>query len=188
MKKIYILLVVFALFATACNSNKVPKDAKKVEPIEQKTTVKGNYTLSNFSLSIPETWQEQAASNSMRVAEFVIKKYPDYPIVVSYLGNNDNMIQANIDRWRGQFSLEDSYTELELTQPAVKGTKILGTYKLKAFPMAQDFTDTPSYGMLAAIIPSEEGPYFLKVTAPENVIQEETETFVKVLNSYQVVK
>ena len=174
-----------ALLMAACNANKVPKDAKVVAPASVGEALGGNFTLANFSLNIPEKWTEGTASNNMRVTQFQLKSHPEYEVVVSYFGNNDNMVKANIERWKEQFSVEDSYTELELNHKKFTGVKIMGTYKLKAFPMAQDFTEAPNYGTLAAIVPSNEGPYFLKLSAPAEVIEAETARFIGVLNSYQ---
>ena len=95
-----------------------------------------------------------------------------------------NMIKANIDRWKSQFTEQDSYDDLKFSDKNITGVKILGTYKLKSFPMAQDYTDTPDYGVLAAIVPSDEGPYFFKLTAPKSIIEEELTRFTEVLNSY----
>jgi len=185
MKYTYILIAIFLVVLTSCNSNKVPKDAKTVEPIAQAQTPEGSFVLANISLAIPDSWVEEKASNSMRVTQFSLKENPEYEVVVSYFGNNDKMVKANIERWRTQFSEEESYAKLETTVKGVTGVKILGTYKLKAFPMADDYTDTPNYGTLAAIVPSAEGPYFLKLTAPKEVIETQTEAFTQVLNSYR---
>ncbi|MDA3930043.1 MAG: hypothetical protein PF541_13925 [Prolixibacteraceae bacterium] len=185
MKKAYILVVAVSILA-ACSSNKVPKDAKIVAAVKTELKATGNYSLANFTLQIPNSWEEEAASNSMRVAQFKVKEFPEYEVVVSYFGNNNNMVKANIERWKGQFSQQESYTELSPNQNEVTGVKIIGTYKLKAFPMAQDFSETPNYGTLAAIVPSNEGPYFLKLTAPAHVIESQEKYFVEVLNSYSI--
>lgn len=185
MKNIHFVLVVAAMMLAACNSNKVPKDAKVVAPSTVNESVGGNFTLANFSLNIPEEWTEGTPANNMRVTQFQLKNHPEYEVVVSYFGNNDNMVKANIERWREQFAEETSYSELELSNKKLTGVKILGIFKLKAFPMAQDFTEAPDYGTLAAIVPSSEGPYFLKLSAPAEVIEAETARFIGVLNSYQ---
>jgi len=184
MHKVY-LLVSFLVVLSACNSSKVPKDAKIVAPIQQQAVSDGNFSLADFSLQIPDSWHEETASNSMRVTQFSLKNHPEYEVVVSYFGNNANMVEANIQRWKGQFTEQEEYQELDVNNKELTGIRILGTFKLKAFPMAQDFTETPDYGTLAAILPSKEGPYYLKLTAPGDVIKAETPTFIKVLNTYK---
>lgn len=184
MKNTIIPIVLIALLISACNSKKIPKDAKIVEPKSMSVTSTASVTLANFSLTIPDGWQEVPVANSMRIKQFKINKYPDFEVVFSYFGNTDNMIEENITRWRGQFSKEDEYVELELQNKIPTGIKLLGTYKSKPFPMAEEFTESPGYGMLAAILPSNEGPYFIKFTAPKEIIGDQESNFIDLLNSY----
>lgn len=184
-----ILLIVFALIVlAACNSKKPPRDATMVElnSLKQKeigSAQAGVLQLANMSLSVPDAWLEEAPSNEMRITQFKLKAHPEYEVVVSYFGNMENMVEANIERWKSQFVSMDEYRELEVEPDGVSGIKISGTFKLKPFPMAQDFTETDGYGTLAAIVPSDEGPYFLKLTAPVEVINKEEAAFVQCLNS-----
>ena len=184
MKRAYIFVIAIAFIVASCNSGKIPRDAKIVEPVSSKTMPAGSFKLADFSLHIPDGWIEVPASNNMRVTQFQIKAHPEYEVVVSYFGNNGNMVDANISRWRGQFTKEDSYENLSLNSNGPTGIKIMGTYKTKPFPMAQEFTESPDYGMLAAILPSKEGPYFIKFTAPKAVINEQEPQFTELLNSY----
>lgn len=186
MKSIHLLIVITLITVISCNSNKVPKDAKKVSPIADTNKNSSSFSLSNFTLAIPSEWTQEQASSQMRVTQFALNKTPEHKVVISFFGNNDSMIKANIERWKSQFSEQDSYETLKVeNNNNIIAIKILGTYKLKSFPMAQDFTETPNYGVLAAIVPSEEGPYYLKLTAPKNIIEEETARFIEVLNSYK---
>lgn len=184
MKKTYILLALVAVFFASCNSGKIPKDAKIVEAVSSNPMPKGSFVLADFSMDVPDGWEEMAAANNMRVTQFQIKAHPDYEVVVSYFGNNEDMVDANIARWRGQFTKEDSYELLPVKSNGPTGVKIFGTFKTKPFPMAEEFTESADYGMLAAILPSKDGPYFLKVTAPKEVIADMESSFTQLLNSY----
>lgn len=185
MKKINVAFVVVLLFAVACQSKKVPNDAKIVELDSKKVVVGNRFQLANFTLQLDEKWEEEDASNSMRVTQFKLKEHPEQKIVVSYFGDMDNKVEENIDRWKNQFSDLKSFSELDLLFEDITALKILGTFKKKPFPMAQNFVDTPNYGTLAAIIPSNEGPYFLKLTATKEIIEEQEDAFIGVLNSYE---
>ncbi|MFA9389290.1 MAG: hypothetical protein ACERKD_05760 [Prolixibacteraceae bacterium] len=185
MTKTYLLIALIVLFMTSCNSGKIPKDAKIVAPISSTSTPKGSFLLADFSLEIPAGWEEMAAANTMRVTQFQMQAHPEYELVISYFGNNADMVDENIARWRGQFTKEDSYGILSLKSSGPTGVKILGTFKTKPFPMAQEFTESADYGMLAAILPSKDGPYFIKLTAPEAIIEEAEASFVELLDSYK---
>lgn len=182
-----ILVALFILIAlSACNSSKTPKDAKIV-PLSSKTEFNSNmYSIANFTLQLSPNWEKEPPSNNMRVAQFKLIQHSEYELVLSYFGNMDNQEEANINRWKKQFSVLEEYTELELSKENLRAIKLTGTFKKKAFPMAQDYDETPNYGTLAAIIPSSEGPYFLKLTAPKEIIEEQNEVFIEVLNSYSI--
>lgn len=185
MKYLTGAIILFFLIS-GCNSGKTPKDAKEVD-INAKRTVRSNsYTVANFTLQLADSWEEETPSNSMRVTQFKLKKYPEYQVVVSYFGPMDNQLEENISRWKNQFSSIDEFAHLELKSSELTAIKILGTYKKKAFPMANDFVETPNYGTLAALIPSSEGPYFLKLTAIKEIIEAEEINFIEVLNSYSL--
>lgn len=179
---IFILSVAFMLYS--CNSGKIPKDAKIVELRSKQKQDKQLLQFANFTLQLNNDWEKEPPSNAMRVAQFKLKAYPNYQLVVSYFGNTNNNISENVERWKKQFSQVENYYELKPNMKAITAVKIQGTYKNQPFPMSQEFVDEPAYGMLAAIIPSNEGPYFLKFTAPDSIIEKQERNFVEALNSY----
>ena len=185
MKYTVIALISFMILVTACQSSKPPKDAKMVELGSKHEQNGKKIQLANFTLLIDQNWENETPSNNMRIAQFKVKNSPDFPVVVSYFGDMENKTEANLSRWKNQFSKIESYTELTTKIEGITAVKIIGTYKKKPFPMAQNFVDEPGYGSLAAILPSNEGPYFLKLTAPSAIIDEQEEAFVNVLNTYQ---
>ena len=186
MKNIVVSFVLIILFFTACQSSKPPKDAKIVELGSKQTGGDKQVQLANFTLQLPDGWEKEAPSNTMRIAQFRLKNNPEYQVVVSYFGDMDNKVDDNIARWKNQFTKIDNYTELETAIKGITAVKILGTFKKKPFPMAQDFVEEEGFGALAAIVPSNEGPYFLKLTAPAGVINEQVANFIEMLNSYSV--
>lgn len=186
--KLILNTAIALLILSACNSGKVPKDAKIVEYGTKGSEISeedGMFTASNFSLNIPANWKEEAPSSNLRVTQFRPKDSPEYEVVVSYFGNTDNMVEANIERWKDQFTNIDQFQELALNVTGVTAVKITGTYQLKPFPMADNFVDTPDYGTLAAIVSSVDGPYFLRINAPVAVIEQQEKAFTDVLNTYK---
>ncbi len=193
MKKLTVILLPVVFLAMSCmNSNKPEKvemrsqeqNQEQSEP-EQLIENRGDeIAFADFTLKKPEAWVVREPSSEMRLVELVSPKSPENPIVGFYFGNRDEMVNANINRWRGQFAKEENFNRETMDDGQVY-VEIDGTYKLKPFPMAQEFTETPDYKMLAAIIPSNKGPYFFKITGPASELNSLEEEFLSFLNSYK---
>ena len=59
-----------------------------------------------LSFTAPESWKPRPAASSMRVAEFVVPKVgtdPEDADVVIYFAGGGGSVDANIQRWIGQF-------------------------------------------------------------------------------------
>jgi hypothetical protein len=100
-------------------------------------------------------------------------------------GGND----ANIARWVGQFQPGDDGApakpkreELKLGDKTVLLVHIKGTF-LAGGAMATKKTPMPGYAMIGAIIPSEGGSVYLKVTGPEAAVTASTEDVKKLIAS-----
>lgn len=181
-------IFLFFLTLTACQSNTV-SNTNTVESdtsVVMKTTSEEILELANFSLSIPNGWKQEAPSSRMRVAQLFFEEAPNHKIAVFFFGSQD-MVDENIKRWRDQFTKEDGFKELSIDKNTISAVKIMGTFKKKDFPMATDYTEAPDYGTLAAIIPSNMGPYYFKLSAPKEIIEAEEENFIKMLNSHKAL-
>ncbi|GAB1373062.1 hypothetical protein MASR1M45_31260 [Candidatus Kapaibacterium sp.] len=141
--------------------------------------------LSNISLTAPDSWEREKPTSSMRIVQYKLKSDPASKIVGFFFGQQD-LIRENIDRWKAEFEeLKDSKEE-KLVNDKITMVTLEGVYNVKPFPMAQEFTPTPDYMVLAAIVPSSEGPYYFKVYAPSKILKNEIGNFKKFLNSYKV--
>lgn len=140
-------------------------------------------SASGLSWEIPAHWKIDA-SRSMRVATYQIDTETD--CAVFYFGEGQGGdVQANIDRWVGQFA-ETDRTEpkvdkmvengINITLLSLQGTFITGTMTGNPIPK-------PDFGMLAAVCESETGPVFFKITGPESEVKKSHEDFVSLLKS-----
>ncbi|MFO0956116.1 MAG: hypothetical protein U0800_01475 [Isosphaeraceae bacterium] len=110
--------------------------------------------------------------------------------VFAFLGGAGG-VQANLDRWQGQFKGEDGKTPplgskkvksksgIEVTRVDVKGTYT--DPFAAAGPRPQ-----PGYAMLAAIVESPKYAYFLKLTGPEATVKAAASDFDKAIDSVEV--
>lgn len=193
MKKIFALLLPVLMLTFSCMNNNRPEKVEMKAQEEEKTNAGDNKVIdahgdeiafANFTLQKPEDWILSKPSSEMRLVEFVTPKSPENPIVGFYFGNREEMVEANITRWRGQFSEEENFNRETMDDGQVF-VEIEGTFNVKPAPMAQNFTPTPGYKMMAAIIPSDQGPYFFKVTAPAEQMDMLKSEFLEFLNSYE---
>ena len=123
----------------------------------------------------PAGWQPQP--KPMRTANFVVPGAGgDGECAVYYFGpGQGGGIEANIQRWLGQFlgadgrplqAADAKRAERTVNGIAVTVLDVAGTYLFKPFPMARQAVEKPGYRMLAAIAAGPDAPIFFKLTAP----------------------
>ncbi len=146
---------------------------------EQKDSIK----VSEFTFKFAKPWIRQQVSSPMRAGQFTYdhedEELKDVDLILYYFGQGQGGgIQANIDRWVGQFEgTPDSKQEVkkhgdrEVTYLVAKGTYLDGP------PFGGNKTPRPDYTMLAAILPSEQGAVFLKLTGPSKSVEAMQEAF-----------
>lgn len=143
-------------------------------------------SASGLSWEIPAHWRIDTSS-SMRVATYQIDSETDCAVFYFGQGQGGN-VQANIDRWVGQFAETDrtepkvekmSPNGVNVTLLSLQGTFITGTMTGNPIPK-------PEFGMLAAVCESETGPVFFKITGPKNEVNKSHEDFVSLLKSVKM--
>jgi hypothetical protein len=141
--------------------------------------------LSNFTIITPNAWKREIPGSSMRVVQYSLKADSTLKVTGFFFGMQD-MLRENIDRWKAEFSDLKKANETKLLNEKATMVILEGTFKLKAAPMAQEFKETPDYMVLAAIIPSADGPYYFKVFGPKSVLSKQIDIFKQFINSYKV--
>lgn len=141
--------------------------------------------ISGIELTTPDGWQREAPSSSMRILQFALKADNSLKVTGFFFGEQD-LVKENIDRWKNEFTQISNDKEEKLNNDITFIT-LEGTYKLKPFPMAQETTPTDGYMVLAAIVPTPEGPYYFKVYGPKDKLNSEIGNFKKFLASYKKI-
>lgn len=157
-------------------------DNKSANPEEFKDP---QVKISGIELTTPDTWQREAPSSSMRILQFALKSDNALKVTGFFFGEQD-LLKENIDRWKAEFAKISSDKEEKLNND-ITFIVLEGTYNLKPFPMAQETTPTDGYMVLAAIVPTPEGPYYFKVYGPKNKLNSEISNFKKFLSSYKKI-
>ena len=126
----------------------------------------------------PPGWQSRPAASSMRVAEFVVPKVAGDPedaeVIVYYFGGTGGSVDANIERWLGQMQQPDGSASRDKAQrrtQVVNGLKVstidvAGTYVAELRPGAAERHNKPGFRLVAAVVETARGPYYIKITGP----------------------
>lgn len=144
-----------------------------------------------LKLEAPEDWVPKVPAMSLIQDEFVVPAAEgdtaDGRVTVMSAGGS---IQQNIDRWLGQFSQPDGSStadkvkieKIERAGCEVHLVDVSGTYSDSVGMMAPA-VQRPGYRMLAAIIVTPEGNYFVKFYGPEETVERHAEAFSEMIAS-----
>ena len=158
---------------------------QKSEPVVQVTnrgepmvTLKPDYIqIGRLQAKVPKDWEKEQPSSSMRIAQF---RFPGNDgdgelVIFSGIGGS---IDANLNRWYGQFKSE---TESSVSESAIRSNSqikdmdvtfsyVEGTYLKSSMGMGGTKTEMPNYVLLAAIVSTPDGPYYFKGTGPKSTM------------------
>jgi len=129
----------------------------------------------------PQTWKPRPAASAMRVAEFVVPRVAgdseDAETIVYFFGGTGGSVDANIERWVGQFETEGgapipaprrtTSTSGPLTITAID---VSGTYVAQIRPGSAERFNKPNFRMWAGVVETPKGPYFVKLTGPARTV------------------
>lgn len=127
----------------------------------------------------PEGWQAETPASAMRTAQYRVPRADGdaKDAEVAVFGNAMGSTQANIERWRGQFGQvaqgKDRLEEItEGLKAKVTLLDITGKYSAGAMggPGAPPDAGAEVTRMIAAIIESPDGTFYVKATGPEATI------------------
>ena len=136
----------------------------------------------------PTGWTAAVPASSMRLAEYTLPPADGSlpgEISIFYFGaSGGGGVEANVQRWIGQFSGADGAAASTQSEETVNGMKVhrvdaSGTYNPG---MAGNGVSRDNHRMLGAIVESPVGLYFFKLVGPSDTVaarQAEFESFVK---------
>jgi hypothetical protein len=145
----------------------------------------------------PPAWKPRSSTSPMRVAEFVVPRAAGDPedaeTIVYFFGGSGGSVDANIERWVGQFQTESggpvpaptrkTSANGPLTMTAID---VSGTYVAQVRPGSDERFNKPNFRMWAAVVETPKGPYFVKLTGPVRTVTQaltngDFDSFVKSL-------
>jgi hypothetical protein len=122
----------------------------------------------------PDAWKEGTNPSAMRKATYIVPKAAgdaeDGELSVSAAGG---ALDANIDRWRGQFeeNPEAKKSDKEVNGLKVTVVELAGTFKGGGPMMGGGGEPKKDWMMLAAIVPTSPQMHFFKLTGPKKTVE-----------------
>lgn len=136
----------------------------------------GRGTVAGVQWSVPKPWSEQGA-REMRAATYTIPaaegdSEPAECAVFYFGGQQGGSVDANINRWVGQFeaSAPPARSEREVNGMKVTLVQVAGTFLAPGGPMMQSQGKKDNYRLLGAIVEGPQGSVFFKLTGPAKTV------------------
>lgn len=176
-----------------------PPPATSTQPTA--TQPAAEIALDKLRFRVPEGWITQQPTSAMRKAQFRLPgegEGNDAELAIFYFGpgpNSGGGVQANFDRWIGQFRQDDGRNSKELAvikerkigELTVHTLDLTGHYVAPITPGAPETHDKPNSRMLGAVIETPEGNYFLKLVGPAATVQQHVDKYEAFLTSLRRV-
>ncbi len=131
----------------------------------------------------PAGWVEQSPSSSMREAQYLLPRAQgdteDAELVVYHFPGQGGSVSSNISRWVGQMTRPDgspATEDAQISERQVGGREVTlldvsGSYQGMRGPRSQS-APKPGFRMLGAIVDTDDGPWFFKLTGPAATVAE----------------
>ncbi len=199
MPRMYCVLVVSGLAVLGCIEQpkpapEVPVPVAKAIDVEivpgaspsSARTEPYEASVGGFKFTVPADWQEQPPKSVELLGEFSLPgEGGPARLTLSSAGGG---LEANLERWQGQFSRGPNDPEprqSEITFDGQKGTliELSGTY-------TGMFARNPdkNWRMLGVIVPIGPTNFFVKLTGPQATVTAQRDAFIKFVESAKADK
>jgi hypothetical protein len=129
--------------------------------------------IDGITLAAPAKWESKSPESSIITAELVLPRADgddaDGRLTISTAGGT---VEANIDRWKGQFAPQPqnaSQEEIDVAGLKITVVDFSGDFNDQRGPFAPPVKRS-GYRMIAAIIPDNGQLHFIKATGPQKTI------------------
>ncbi|HEY0591388.1 MAG TPA: hypothetical protein VGF40_06455 [Thermoanaerobaculia bacterium] len=150
----------------------------------------GDPKVVGIDYDLPSGWNRVPPGSSMRVDQATIPgPAGSADMVLFFFGaGSGGGVQANLDRWVAQMDAKAPPKQESFESNGLKITwlDVSGTLKPSSMGMGPQ-TDQPNSRMFAAVLEGEGGPWFFKVTGPEETLAGQRDAFVTLLRSVRKV-
>ena len=145
----------------------------------------------------PPEWVEEKPASSMRKAQYRLPRAAgdaeDAELAVFFFEGSGGSVQANIERWIGQFRKADGTPAGDIARTTHKQSRgipvtivdVSGTYLAGGMAMPGSKPEKPDFRMLAAVAEASSGPWFFKLAGPAKTVARWEPAFQLFLDTLQ---
>lgn len=171
----------------AASAAQPPAASSTAAPAESATPPKA----SSSAFPAQDGWVVETPTSGMRKAQFRLPRAEgdadDGLLVVYYFGGQGGSLQANLDRWCGQFEQPDGKASSDLVKSSTRTVNgipvhevdLAGTYVAETAPGSGERVHKEGWRMLAAVFEAKDGPYYAKLVGPAGTIAKWEASFRK---------
>jgi hypothetical protein len=154
-------------------------------------------SVAGLKWTAPSAWSNKGTA-PMRAATYIVPTAPgekaSSECVVYFFGTGQGgSVEANMDRWKGQFTEAGKPVTAQIEKRTVHGLPVTtidtaGDYSGMGGPLADRPIVQPGYRLLGAIIEGPGGNVFIKFAGPTKTVTASQRGFEQLLNSFEKEK
>ena len=173
------------LLTPPCTAQDAPATEEKKSDSEKVVVKRQESDKDGLELQITSSWKQTEPSSRLRLAQFEIPaaegdEEPVELAIFSFPGGG-GQVRANIERWVGQFDGEGRKSKIiigKAEQGQYVFVDVTGTYNRSVGPPILGKTESlPNARMLAVILGTPKGVYYLKMAGKEKTVSENFDKF-----------
>lgn len=184
------IALILGSYITFSESKEIPDDLELYHKNQTNFDKNKLINIGELMFMLPESWEQESPSNSMRLAQFLLPGKNKNTRLVVFFGIGGT-IGDNLERWYKQFEIEnlegESNRPIEWTENInnfdVTFTYLEGTYLKSNMRMTGPIEKMKNYALLAAIVDAPDGKYYFKTTGPLEILSKQKENFNKFIRS-----
>ena len=169
---------------------KPAETAHNASPAEKPSVTTAAVELDAITLQAPPGWTRKPAGSQFVLAEFILPRAEgddaDGRLTISTAGGS---VEANIDRWKGQFQQPTASKQDVVDIAGLKATivDLSGDFNDQRGPFAPAERRT-GYRMIAAVVPVDGQLHFIKATGPQKTIASHADAIHEFIRSTRSTK
>lgn len=151
-------------------------------------TAAESFTVSTLKFEVPAGWTSVPSTSPMRKAELKVPgDHGAADVVFFHFGQGQGgSVQANIDRWYGQFAEPKDQIKARTEKKSAGGLEITYVFAEGTFLSGPPFgqkTPLKDHALIGAIIEDAAGDVYVKMTGPKTTTEKAEAAFKKMIET-----